>query len=66
LDLAICKTSARELYIVLLYKELKAIRERFYFKSFFKLYIVLKKKGELVDKGTSIIPGLKYPKTINA
>ena len=42
------------------------MRKRFYSKSFFDLRIVLKKKGQLVDKGKSIAPGLKYLGTINA
>ena len=45
LELAICKTSIKEPYVVPLYKELKAMRERFYSKPFFELRIVLKKKG---------------------
>jgi hypothetical protein len=40
------------------------MRERFHFKLFFDLRIVLKKKGWLVDKGGSTKG--KYPRIINA
>jgi hypothetical protein len=66
LELAICGASTKEPHIVLSPEELKAMRERFYSKSFSNLRIVLKKKGWLVDKGKSITPGVKYLKTINA
>ena len=52
--------------MVLSPEELEAMRERFYFKSFSDLRTVFEKKGWLVDKGKSIIPGVKYPRTINA
>jgi hypothetical protein len=50
--------------VILLYKELEAMRKRFYFKLFSDLHTVLKKKGWLVDKGKSTKG--KYLKTINA
>jgi hypothetical protein len=64
LELAICRTSTKELHIVLLPEELEAMRERFHSKSFSNLRIVFEKKGWLVDKGKSTKG--KYPGTINA
>jgi hypothetical protein len=66
LELAICKTSTKELHVVLIYEKLEAIRKRFYFKSFSDLRIIFEKKGWLVNKGKSTISRVKYFKTINA